>query len=166
MGDRLSAALWRALPSPSHAVFGALLWGALMGANAFLFLWLADWRPVSQLAGLAGIFALGGAIGFPAGHTACRLLSRHERTETRFAAAFLAFATATLGATAMVYALQYRAYYAQWHGPLFSLRWILEFVFTTAGALYQFAVLGLRIYFPWGFAALFALSLYYAAKPR
>ncbi|MBN7776993.1 hypothetical protein JYP49_06980 [Nitratireductor aquimarinus] len=160
------AAIRRALPAPATALLGALLWGALMGLNAFAFFWQSEWQTAPRVTALTVIFALGGVLAFPLGHTLQALIARHGRPEQRFAAAFLAFALCTLCITAALYALEYRAYYAQWHGPILSLRWAFEFVFTIAGALYQFAVLGLRIYFPWGLAALFALSLAYAVKPR
>ncbi|EKF19682.1 hypothetical protein [Nitratireductor pacificus] len=154
------------LPPPRAALLGALVWGAAMGVNAFGFLWFSEWQTPLRMLAITFIFALGAAIAFPIGQIIDRALSRSERPEKRFAAAFLAFSTATVGTTALVYALQYRMYYAQWHGELFTLQWVLEFVFTTLGAFYQFAVLGLRIYFPWGFAALFPLCIFYAAKPR
>lgn len=162
----LLSAVGQWLPSPRLALFGALGWGAAMGFNAFVFLWLSEWQTPRRVVALTLIFALGAAVAFPLGHVAYRVLRRGEREETRFAAAFLAFSLATVGATALVYALQYRIYYAQWHGDVFSLQWAFELVFTTLGAFYQFAVLGLRIYFPWGFAALFVLSIAYATKPR
>lgn len=158
--------LRQALPSPILALKGALVWGVLMGVNMLVFLWSRGWQTLSQVTALTFIFALGAALAFPLGHTFQALLARRSEPETRFAAAFVSFAAATICITAALYALQYRAYYAQWHGDPFSIRWILHFVFTTAGAVYQFAVIGLRVYFPWGLAALFALSYLYAAKPR
>ncbi|MFC5583642.1 hypothetical protein ACFPOD_00825 [Nitratireductor kimnyeongensis] len=160
------ASLRQALPSPARALTGALFWGALMGVNMLAFLCARGWQTLPQVAALTSIFALGAALAFPVGHTFQALLARKSGPEVRFAAAFVSFALTTICITAALYALQYRAYYAQWHGDPLSVRWILQFVFTTAGAVYQFAVIGLRVYFPWGLAALFALSYIYAAKPR
>lgn len=163
---RCFASLRQALPSLTQALTGAFFWGALMGLNMLVFLWARGWQTLPQVLVLASIFALGGALAFPVGHTLQALVARRSGPETRFAAAFVCFALATIGITAALYALQYRAYYAQWHGDPLSVRWILHFIFTTAGAVYQFAVIGLRAYFPWGLAALFALSCIYAARPR
>ncbi|WP_367714908.1 hypothetical protein AB2N04_13235 [Nitratireductor sp. GISD-1A_MAKvit] len=161
------ARLRKALPSPRVAFAGAALWGGVMGANAVILLSRQlEWQAEPRALLLGALFALGGALAFPAGHFMQALVARNARAETRFSAAFLAFAIATLAITAALYAMQYRLYYAQWHGAFLSPSWIIHFVFTTAGALYQFAVLGLRIYFPWGLAALFALSLVYAVRPR
>lgn len=154
------------MPSPALALAGAVGWGAAMGANAFVPLWLADWASPARIARVSALFALGAAAAFPLGHVLFRLLARRDRAETRFAAAFLAFAVTTAGTTALLYALHYRVYYAQWHGDALSLEWALQLFFTTLGAFFQFSVLGLRLYFPWGAAALVLLSLSYALKAR
>ncbi len=59
-----------------------------------------------------------------------------------------------MGATTAIYALDYRSYYAQWHESVFTWTWLIQFAFTTAGATLQFAVSGLPLYFPLGFAGL------------
>ncbi|CDX17454.1 hypothetical protein MPL3356_240031 [Mesorhizobium plurifarium] len=41
-----------------------------------------------------------------------------------------------------------------------------EFVFTLLTALYQFVVLGVRLYFPLGFAALVGVSIWFARRRR
>ena len=43
---------------------------------------------------------------------------------------------------------------------------MFQFVFTTRGALIQFAVLGVRLFFPLGFVALFVASLWFARSTR
>ncbi|MCA0057672.1 hypothetical protein, partial [Mesorhizobium sp. B261B1A] len=89
-----------------------------------------------------------------------------RRWHAACAAACGGLAAATIGLTAGLYALQYRSYYAAWHAPTFTLTWGLQFVFTMAVALYQFVVLGIRLYFPIGFLALFAASLWFARRRR
>ncbi|MDX8451691.1 hypothetical protein RFM98_02875 [Mesorhizobium sp. VK9D] len=44
--------------------------------------------------------------------------------------------------------------------------WAFEFAFTMLTALYQFVVLGVRLYFPPGFAALVAASIWFARQRR
>ena len=44
--------------------------------------------------------------------------------------------------------------------------WFLQFTHTIAAALYQFAVLGLRLFFPFGFVALFVASFWFARRVR
>lgn len=165
-GRHITHWLHTLVPAPRTALAGAVIWGAAMGLCAFLSLSLAEWHSPPRMAGLVAVFTLGGALAFPLGHVLYRLLCRRDRFETRLAAALIGFAGATLATTAGLYALQYRIYYAQWHGEPLSREWTLHLVFTTIGALYQFAVLGARHYFPWGFAALLPLAWVYAAKLR
>ena len=80
----------------------------------------------------------------------------------RFAAAFVALTVATIGATAFVFYLQFRVYYAQWHEETFSYVWFVQTFVTGAAAAYQFAVLGTRFFFPLGIVFLFAASFWLA----
>lgn len=163
---RFVGCAWRALPSPTIAIIGAIVWAGVMAGNAVFGIWLRHWETDTKILAIAGLFAVGGALGFPLGLFLARFASAGKRAETAFAAAFLGFSTATIGITAAIFALIYRSYYAAWHDEAFSLRWFLQFGFTTLGALGQFAVLGLRLYFPFGFVALLLVSLWFARKPR
>lgn len=95
-----------------------------------------------------------------------KVLGEDRRFGRRFAAAFVFLSGLTIGLTALVFALIYRSAYAQWHGPPLSAAWTEALVFTIAGAVYQFLVLGLRHYVPLGFAALVAASLVLACRCR
>ena len=151
-----------ALPPLRIALGGALVWGALMGFCAMLGLLRLDWETTDRVRLVALLFAAGGALAFPVGLFAARLLSRGRSGEVAFAAAFVSLLGATVAVTGALYALQYRAYYAEWHAEAFSVTWMFQFVFTTLAALYQFAALGVRLYFPLGFAALFVVALVFA----
>ncbi len=143
-----------------------LLWGVAMGASALLMLVLENWETPQKIRTVAALFALGGAVAFPLGLFLARFLSYRRRRETAFAAAFLSLAVATAAVTGGLFALQYRDYYAEWHADAFTRIWFLQFVFTIAAALYQFAVLGLRLFFPFGFAALLVASVWFARRAR
>ena len=160
--DRLRAAV----PSASEAVVGTLLWGATMGGSALANLLLAAWESPDRIRFVALLFGLGGVLAFPVGLTLARLVSRGRDWETAFAAAFVSFLAATLAFTGGLFALQYRSYYAEWHAPAFTLTWAFEFAFTMLTALYQFVVLGVRLYFPLGFAALVGVSIWFARQRR
>ena len=95
-----------------------------------------------------------------------RLVSRSKSAETAFAAMFLALALSTIGATAGLFALDYRTYYAEWHEDFGTITWAFQFFFTTANAVVQFAVLGTGLFFPLGFVGLFAASLWFARSTR
>nr|WP_181182622.1 hypothetical protein [Mesorhizobium sp. B3-1-9] len=160
--DRLRAAV----PSASEAVVGTLLWGAAMGASALANLLLAAWETPDSIRFVALLYGFGGVLAFPVGLMLARLVSRGRLWETAFAAAFVSLLAATLAFTGGLFALQYRSYYAEWHAPAFTPTWAFEFAFTMLTALYQFVVLGVRLYFPLGFAALVAASIWFARQRR
>jgi hypothetical protein len=156
----------RALPSPRTALFGALLWAVAMGASALVNLLLDDWETPAKIRFVTLLFAAGGALAFPAGLCMARLASLGRHWEVALAAAFVCLLVATIGFTGVLFALQYRSYYAEWHAPAFTTMWAFEFVFTMLTALYQFVVLGIRLYFPLGFIALIAASVWFARQQR
>lgn len=154
------------MPTLGTALFGALLWALTMGASALVNLFLDDWETPAKIRIVTMLFAAGGALAFPVGLFTARLVSLERRWEVAFAAAFVCLIAATIGLTGGLFALQYRTYYATWHAPAFTYTWALQFVFTTLIALYQFVVLGIRLYFPLGFVALFAASFWFARQRR
>lgn len=158
--------LRRAMPTPRTALLGALLWAVIMGASALINLSLDDWAVPEKIRIVSLLFAGGAAIAFPIGLFAARLFSLERGCEVAFAAAIVCLAAATVCMTAVMFALQYRSYYAEWHAPLFTLTWGFQLAFTMAVAFYQFVVLGIRLYFPLGFIALLGASLWFARQQR
>ena len=154
-----------AIPSASEAAAGTLLWGIAMVASALTNL-LAAWETPDRIRFVALLYVLGGMLAFPVGLTLARLVSRGRHWETAFAAAFVSLLVTTLAFTGSLFALQYRSYYAEWHAPALTLTRAFEFAFTMLTALYQFVVLGVRLYFPLGFAALVAASIWFARQRR
>ena len=154
------------MPTLREALLGAVLWAATMGASALVNLLLDNWVTPDKIRIVSLLFAGGGALAFPIGLFAARLVSLGRGWEVAFAATLVGLAAATIGLTAGLYALQYRSYYAEWHAPALTLEWGFQLVFTMAVALYQFVVLGIRLYFPLGFVALFAASLWFARQHR
>ncbi|WP_167531217.1 MULTISPECIES: hypothetical protein [unclassified Mesorhizobium] len=154
------------MPRPRAALLGALLWAAAMGASALVNLFLDNWVTPGKIRTVSLLFAAGGALAFPVGLFAARLVSLGRGSEVAFAAALVCLAAATIGLTAGLYALQYRSYYAEWHAPAFTLTWGFQLAFTVAVASYQFVVLGIRLYFPLGFVALFAAGIWFARHQR
>jgi hypothetical protein len=149
-------------PSRSILVLGALAWGLLMGTSAALKLWLQGWQTPAAILAVALIFAAGGLLAFPMAVVVASLAP--TRPQARFAAALVAITQLTAGATAGIYALQYRLYYSEWHGPPFSVGWTYQLVFTIAAAVYQFLVLGVRLYFPIAFACLLVAAYWFATR--
>lgn len=163
---RVLAALRGALPSPSTALFGAFTWGLAMGASALVSLLFGEWQTPEKIRLVSLLFAAGGALAFTPGVYVARLISIGRSRETAFAAVFVSLLVFTIAFTSGIFSMQYRVYYAEWHAPALSFIWIIQFVFTVGGALVQFAVLGLRLYFPIGFIALFVAGLWFVRQPR
>ena len=162
----LMGALAGALPPVLSTLAGAIAWGTAMGASALLVLALDQWETPQKIRMIVAVFAAGGLLGFPFGLILARFLSYRRGADTAFAAAFLSIAAATVCATAGIFALDYRAYYAEWHEDPLTRIWFFQFAFTVAAAFYQFAALGLRLYFPIGFVALLAVSIWFARTVR
>lgn len=160
------ARLRAALPGWRVALVGTPLWAAILVASAVVWLLLAQRFATSQWQAILAIFALGGLLAFPFGLYAARLLAPSAPAGPRFAAAFLCMGLASVLGVAFVFSMQYRLYYAQWHEPFPTIPWFFQLAFTGAGAVYQFAVLGVRMFFPVAFVALFAFSLWHARAPR
>jgi hypothetical protein len=155
----LRAGLAAALPDRHTFFLGSLAWAGAMSLVAATGLYRQGWFEAGQIAYIALFFGIGGLLAFAPGIFLGRLLSRGRR-DAGFAATFLALATATIAATALAIGLEYRDYYSTWHEAAFTLGWTFQFVFTVASAVYQFLVLGTRLYFPLGLVALAAASLW------
>lgn len=144
----------------------APLWGALMTLSLYASLQLSVAGLTFHLPALAVLFFAGGTLAFPLAVLAMRFLAAGKPAETRFAAALLCLGGLTVVLTALIFAIVYRNFYAQWHGEVFTRIWAAQLVVTIAAALYQFAVIGLRAYLPLGLVFLVAASLWLAKTTR
>lgn len=152
--------------SPPLRFAGALAWGLLMALSAAFALYRRNGLQTDRLEALLFVFFLGGALAWPIALTAARLCGRGRPVETRFAACLLCLSIATMAMTAFLFALDYRVFYSRWHAPPGSLIWMFQFVFTGASAVYQFGILGSRLFLPLGLLWLPAASLYLARRMR
>jgi hypothetical protein len=162
---RIGSSLAAALPDAATAAYGSLVWALAMGVAALTKLVYMDWYSPERMALIAGFFAAGGFIAFVPGIYLGRLLSRGRR-DAGLAATFLALSTATIAITAFLVALEYRSYYAEWHEAAFTITWLFQFIFTVAAAVYQFLVMGVRIYFPLGLIFIVAASIWNVRATR
>ncbi|WP_299862648.1 hypothetical protein [uncultured Hoeflea sp.] len=158
--DRLGAARigWR------ESLTGALGWGAAMALSAQASLWLSNAAITTHYWSLTALIFAGAALAWPPSLAAFRFLSFGRPRQTAFAAAFLCLTVLTIGITATLFAFIFRQFYAQWHGDPFTKLWVIQLVFTVASALYQFAVMGLRLYLPLGIGFLLIASLLLARQ--
>lgn len=107
---------------------------------------------------LLGIFLCGGFLAWFFALPIARFLCLGRRVEARLAVALLLLTLASAMVTAFLFAMQYRLFYAQWHEPFGTEIWVFQFLFTSASAVYQFGVIGLRLLMPSGFLFLLAAS--------
>ena len=128
-------------------LFG-LLWGGFLALHTAVNLYLAGWQEASAIWQLALLMLIGTAIGGAFGWLLSICFSAHRASPKRFAASFVLILIFTIGITALLFALQYRLYYSQWHMPVFSIGWFFQLFFTGLSALYLFAVQGLRLLLP------------------
>jgi len=160
--SRLAASV----PSVGLWLLGAPVWGAVMALSCQLAMWVLHWTPYAHRDQLLLLFLGGGMLGWLTAVPVTRFFSLGRPVETRFAAGFLFLSIGTVAFTAFLFALQYRSFYAQWHAPFGTRIWAFQFVFTSASAVFQFFVLGLRLFLPFGLVFLLAASLLLARRNR
>ena len=165
LARRLATLVCDALPGWRLALAGSAAWAAAMAGSAAARLVYDGWASVDRVVLIVVLFALGGLLAFAPALWLARLVSP-ARSQGAFAAMFLALATMTIAATAFLFAMQYRLYFAEWHEPAFTITWMFQFAFTSAAAVYQFLVLGLPLFFPLGLLALLGAALWHARSVR
>ena len=136
----------------------SILWGLAMTFSALASLWFSNGWETSHLTHIIILVLFSSILAYPLARLALHVLDRKKRFETQLAGSFLFLSVATVGLTAAAYSLDYWSFYVQWHGPAFSRLWVWQFFFTNLGELYQFAVMGLKLYLPIGFLFLVLAS--------
>lgn len=143
----------------------SLVWAAAMAAVVFLDLGRINGRIDGHLATLLTIYAAGGALAFPAAAVLTRGTVGSRGGAVRFLAACVILGLVTIAATALVYLLRDVAlivHPGDIARPRVIVHRLLDFAFTLA----EFCVLGLRLYFPYGLAALLPGAAWLAWRAR
>lgn len=153
-------------PPLGEWLIGAVLWGLLIALSVTFSAYGLHRLPGTHRAIVLGLYFTGAALGWIAALPLVRFASLARPPETRFAAAFLFLGAGTAALTALLFALHYRQFYAQWHQPFGTVIWFFQFAFTSASAVYQFAVLGIRHYLPFGLILLIGASILHARRSR
>lgn len=133
--------------SPLKLAMLTLGWGAACALLLLVALFQSERFDTFHRVSLLIVFGTGGAAGW----IIASLLFSVIRTRIRnglaqFLLACLLLAGATLFVTSGLFALHYRSFYAQWHAEAFTRDWILQFIFTSASAAYQFLIVGTRLF--------------------
>jgi hypothetical protein len=148
----------------AQSILQSFAWALAMMASAALNLYLLDRSVEKNTQLLVLFFGLGAFIAFPIAKMSLRFVPLRWREGQRFAFTFLTLLFLTIGVTAFIFGLHFRIYFAQWHDDSLSVRLVFETVFTILSAVYQFFVLGLRLYLPFGLIALLGASWAFATK--
>ena len=145
-----------------HTITGALAQGAAFSAIATASLVALGWNDGSAISLVSLLVGVGTFIGsWPAIALAASLpLSKGRRLAAWL---FLVGASSHVGA-ALAFAVHYKSVFALWHLPFPSVGWAFQTFFTMAGALFFFAVTGLRLLLPWTLVPLVAGALAFARK--
>lgn len=162
VADRLRAG-WQ---DTRRHLFLAPVWGLAMSLCALASLFLYGRAGTGHSVSVLTLYFFGGMLAFPISVFLSRALAFGRRAETRFAGTFLCLTLLTIGMTAFLFAMQYRLFFARWHAPFATRIWFYQFAFTSAGAVYQFIVMGVRLYMPIGLPALLGMSLWLTRERR
>lgn len=143
----------------------AIAWAALIGLlQTALLMWRGE-ALTGRSAAVVLVMTSSGFLGAFCAWGAASLLTfrrRKGRLPARFAAMILSLTLGTTGFAAVMFFLQLRAYYSEWHTSTISMQMFWEFAFTAASSSYVFAVLSARPLLPFAFLPLLAFSWYFA----
>ncbi|MCY6380373.1 hypothetical protein [Hoeflea prorocentri] len=153
-------------PRAGMLASGALVWGITMAVSLAVSLEISIGGLTSHRTALTLLYFVGGLVAFPPAVLIARALSGKKAVEVRFAAAFFCLCAATISITAGLFAALYWTFFAHWSEAFLSIAWIQQTTVTIIAALYQFAAVGLRFFFPVGFVALFVVSILLAKRMR
>ncbi|WP_137133871.1 hypothetical protein [Rhizobium sp. FKY42] len=129
----------------------ALLWGACCSALIAWHMFTLERFEGFHLSDLIVLYGIGASFGWLVSAFGLYGVRRLVwRNWLLYLLAVTLLGATTVAITSGLFALQYRSFYAQWHEHAFTRIWILQFLFTSASAVYQFLVIGLRYYFPVG----------------
>ncbi|THV25015.1 hypothetical protein [Peteryoungia ipomoeae] len=155
-----------ALIAPRRLIVGALAWGLAMAISLLASVLVLGRDMGSHNGALAMLYAAGGFLGWLIALPLIHVITRSRAPSVVLSAWLLILGLSTLAATAALFAVHYRIFYAHWHAPAFTRVWIYQQIFTGASAAYQFAVTGLRHFLPVGLLLLFGLGVAMARRSR
>jgi len=133
-----------------------------MALSTLFSLWHSIRLETSHVPAILALVFFSGVAAYFLATITLNLLIRNKRLEVRLSASFLVILIFTIGITSIVYAIDYWSFYTRWHGEPLSILWMIQMAFTMLGGLYQFAVMGLKLYMPIGLFCLIAASIFLA----
>lgn len=146
------------MSSSLRIVFACLLSGVGTLASAWAGLAAQGWTDADRLFSALWPYGIGGVLAGFAGGIALRYLLRESSGGRRFALALAVQAIIGVGTIMLLFAMQYRLYFAQWHSDAFTITWAFQTFFTTIGSFYLFFATGLVLLAPWAILSWIAAS--------
>lgn len=163
----LRQALARGRAALRPAARFALWYGPAVGGAVALHLWWTSHGLGGKAMKVLAIFGAGALVGGFLAWVLAAMLAGGARSAGRRAAVMLVLLViGTAGTVALIYFIDFRSYFAQFHDTTFSRDWLVEMLFTGAGALYVFASMGLRLMLPAGLPLLFIGAALFARATR
>lgn len=126
------AKFWR-----TTAIF-TILWGGLIGVMIALPLFLKGHRSPHDMQLVLIICVFGGSISAFLTRIISRWLVSTRRKSARFAATIILLSVGTVATTSLMFTMQFRTYFAQWHQTTFTTEWVFQLLFTSAYSSYLF----------------------------
>ncbi|MBL0371422.1 hypothetical protein JJB09_05220 [Rhizobium sp. KVB221] len=150
------------VPAPLLILLGSAIWGMLVGLAALIDLYLRDGLATHRWVAIISLYVCGAAASFAPGLMLANFACGRSGAKVRFVVGGIIGFLSTHTATATLFALQYRVFYAQWHADFPSIVWCFQLVFTSAAAVYQFTVDSLYVYYPWAIVLFAAYAVWFA----
>lgn len=148
----------KVIPPFGQMLLPGLFWAiCCFTAGVVVLVFARGWVVSAQSMQVGLIYAAGAALAVWPSVVIARYFV-HRSSVWRWAILLFLLLGLTTFITACLFALQYRIYFSQWHGEVFSQSWLWQQMFTAAGAVYTYIVLGLRLYIPIALAGLFVTS--------
>lgn len=148
----------RALPPFGALILPAVFWAlACFATGIFALVFTRGWVLAPQSLYVGSIYGLGAMLSvWPSVYLTRVFMTK--RSPWRIALLMFFLLGFTTFTTACIFALEYRVYFAKWHGEPFSRLWLWQQAFTGGAAVYTYVVLGLRLYIPVAVIALIVTS--------
>lgn len=160
---------YRAHPQPAGfsglgLAAGSVFWALLMAASATLVLTLWNWQDPDQVNRIILFYFVGGLIAWPVAVFLLKFTSPHRSRETAFTSAFVFFSLSTIAATTALFIIQFQMFRLSLpdHDTLLEAKTVWSIAMT----VYQFAVIGMRLYLPFGLFVALAASWWYAKSTK
>lgn len=142
---------------PAHIAFG-LLWAGWVSLCVGVHFSLNGWTFSDRLVTALILYATGSFVGGVIARYLSVAVCEHSRSTVRFAFHFVSLAVLTLGFVVLLFVLQHRIYFSQWHAEMFTLTWMFQLFFTGLGSVFLFVLTGLKPLLPWGVLGLLVTS--------